>query len=183
MDAKTQPGKRWLVPALLGVIIVLLAVVLAVVLGRGSNPVESIDISDGAVPKLGYAEGVTVVDDPDALQKAVDDMYAKAAEGNIALEYRNEATSDDGETFQCYIANALANSYDMYIDVYEDKALSNEIFLSGLFRPGEAFREIKLNQKLDPGTHQVYVAFTQVNEDLETIHGQVLVTMDFIVSE
>ena len=182
MDAKTQSGKRWLVPALLGVIIVLLIVVLAVVLGRG-KPVESIDISDGAVPKLGYAEGVTMVDDPDALQKAVDDMYAKAAEGNIALEYRNEAVSEDGQTFECYVANSLANSYDMYIDIYDDNTLSNEIFLSGLFRPGEAFREIKLNQKLDPGTHTVYVAFTQVEEDLATIHGQVLVTMDFIVTE
>ena len=114
MEAKNQSAKRWLVPMLLGVIIVLLAVVLIVFLGR--KP-ETLDTNEADAPKLGYAEGVTVVDDPDALQKAVDEMYAKAAEGTMALEYQNDANSEDGKTFSCYIANAVANSYDMYIDL------------------------------------------------------------------
>ncbi|MDE6997798.1 MAG: hypothetical protein K2P04_07990 [Oscillospiraceae bacterium] len=180
MEAKNQSAKRWLVPMLLGVIIVLLAVVLIVFLGR--KP-ETLDTNEADAPKLGYAEGVTVVDDPDALQKAVDEMYAKAAEGTMALEYQNDANSEDGKTFSCYIANAVANSYDMYIDIYADQALTDEIYLSGLVRPGSAFREITLENALEPGTHRVYVAFTQVEEDLTTIHGQVMVTMDFIVAE
>ena len=31
-----------------------------------------------ATPKIAYAEGVTAVEDPDALQKAVDEMYEQA---------------------------------------------------------------------------------------------------------
>ena len=179
MEPKPQSSKRWLVPALLGVIVILLVVVILVMTRRES---ETVNVADGAVPKIGYAEGVTVVDDPDALQKAVDEMYAKAAEGTMALEYQNEANSEDGKNFSCYIANAAANSYDMYIDIYADQALTDEIYLSGLVRPGSAFREITLEDTLDPGTHRVYVAFTQVEEDLATIHGQVMVTMDFIVA-
>lgn len=180
MEPKTQSAKRWLIPALLGVIILLLVVVLVVVLGR--RPETLSDIADGGVPKIGYAEGVTVVNDPDALQKAVDEMYAKAAEGNIMLEYSNDATSKDGETFECYIANAAENSYDMYIQMFADQELTDQLLLTGLLRPGTAFKSITLEHPLDPGTHRVYVAFTQVEEDLATIHGQVMVTMDLTVT-
>lgn len=180
MDAKNQSAKRWIVPALLGVVILLLIVVVVLFLNRG--PEELVNIADGDVPKLGYAEGVTVVNDPDALQKAVDEMYAKAAEGNIMLEYANDATSTDGETFECYIANAVENSYDMYIQMFADSELTDQLLLTGLLRPGTAFDSITLDHALDPGTHRVYVAFTQVEEDLATIHGQVMVTMDLTVA-
>lgn len=180
MEPKTQNQKRWLVPALLGVIVLLLIVVIVVVT-RPAPELTSID--DTGVPKIGYAEGVTMVNDPDALQKAVDEMYAKAAEGNIMLEYSNDATSKDGETFECYIANAVENSYDMYIQMFADSALTDQLLLTGLLRPGTAFDSITLDHALDPGTHRVYVAFTQVEEDLATIHGQVMVTMDLTVAE
>lgn len=179
MEAKNQSQKRWVVPALLGVIVILLVVVIIVLTRRNAEPV---DTNDGATPKIGYAEGVTVVNDPDALQKAVDDMYAKAAEGNIMLEYSNDAESTDGETFSCYIANAAENSYDMYVQMFADSALTDQLLLTGLLRPGTAFDSITLEHALDPGTHRVYVAFTQVEEDLATIHGQVMVTMDLTVA-
>ncbi len=134
-------------------------------------------------PKIGYAEGVTVVEDPDALQKTVDEMYEKAAEGGVGLEYKNDAFSSDGEKFECYIANAAKNKYDMYIQIFADSGLTDELFLSQLLRPGTAFDNITLEHKLDPGDHRVYVAFTQVEEDLETIHAQVMVTMDFHVTK
>lgn len=180
MESKTQNQKRWLVPALLGVVIVLLLLIVVLFAGRGQEPVN---IQDGDVPKLGYAEGVTVVNDPDALQKAVDEMFAKAAEGNIMLEYSNDAASTDGQNFDCYIANAAENSYDMYIQMFADSELTDQLLLTGLLRPGTAFDSITLERPLDPGTHRVYVAFTQVEEDLATIHGQVMVTMDLTVSE
>lgn len=178
MDAKNQNAKRWLVPALLGVVIVLLLLIAALFLNREQ---ETVDISDGDVPKLGYAEGVTVVEDPDALQKAVDEMYKKAREPGISLEYKGVASSEDGENFSCYIANAADNAYDMYIQIFGDAELTDQLFLSGLLRPGSAFDNITLEHSLDPGSHTVYVAFTQVEEDLQTVHGQVLVTMEFSV--
>lgn len=180
MEPKTQPAKRWLVPALVAVIAVLIIALFAM---RSCAPAETVSIQDGDVPKIGYAEGVTVVADPEALQKAVDEMYAKATEGNIMLEYANDAASTDGETFSCYIANAVENSYDMYIQMFADSALTDQLLLSGLLRPGTAFESITLEHSLDPGTHRVYVAFTQVEEDLATIHGQVMVTMDLTVTD
>lgn len=185
MEQKTQSNQRRNTT----VIIILLVIVIALLGGilifslRNRDSGGEMSIGDNATPKIGYAEGVTVVNDPDALQKAVDEMFAKAAEGNIMLEYSNDATSKDGQTFDCYIANALENSYDMYIQMFADAELTDQLLLTGLIRPGSAFDNITLERALDPGTHQVYVAFTQVEEDLATIHGQVMVTMDLTVAE
>ena len=165
MEPKTQSGKKWLVPALLVVIIALLAAVLFM-RSCQAEPAKT-DAPEDSTPKIGYAQGVTAVEDPDALQKAVDEMYAEAAKGGITLEYKNDASSDDGENFTCYIANAVENKYDMYIQIFADIDLTDHI---------------TLDHALDPGTHEVYVAFTQVEEDLETIHSQVVVTMNFSVS-
>jgi len=181
MEEKTQSKQRWLIPALLAVVILLLAVILVFVMKPGEEPAA--DAPDTGAPKLGYAEGTTVVEDPDALQKAVDEMFKKAAEGNIALEYKNDASSTDGTNFTCYIANAVENSYDMYIQIFADQELTDQLLLTGLLRPGSALDNITLEHSLDPGTHRVYVAFTQVEEDLETLHAQVFVTMDFTVTE
>lgn len=131
--------------------------------------------------KLAYANSVTVVEDPDALQKLVDEMYSKDDSG-ITLEYKGEAFSTDGENFSCYIANAVENKYDMYFGIYADANYTDELFLSDLLRPGTAFDSVKLSRKLEPGDHEVNVAFTQVEEDLETLHAQTFVSMTFTVS-
>ena len=132
--------------------------------------------------RIGYQEGTTVVEDPDALQKAVDEMAEKAKD-TIGLEYKNDAFSADGIDYECYIANAERNQYDMFIDIYSDAELTDEIFLSGLIPPGRALDHIHLNHALEPGANTVYVAFTQVEEaeDDLAIHAQVIVTMVFNV--
>lgn len=179
MEPKNQPAKqRWLVPALLVVIIALLAALLFM----RSCQADTTDIPDDGTPKIAYAEGTTVVEDPDALQKAVDEMYANAAQEGVPLSYRNDATSEDGENFTCYIANPASSHYDMYIQIFADESFTDQLFLSGLLPPGRAFDTIKLDHALETGTHRVIVAITQVEEDLSTIHAQVMVTMDFTVT-
>lgn len=42
--------------------------------------------------KIDYAEGVTVVEDPNALQKAVDDMIEKSSQ-TVGLEYKSQSAS------------------------------------------------------------------------------------------
>lgn len=132
--------------------------------------------------KIGYAEGVTVVEDPNELQKAVDEMIAKSQD-TMGLEYKNEAVSEDGINFTCYIANALSNEYDMFIALYGDEELTDELFLSGLLRPGTAFDHVTLSHPLEPGTHTVYTAFTQVEEvdGEQAIHAQIIVVINFTV--
>ncbi len=180
----TQPKKRLspLTLVLIIIIVLLLAVAafLAVSKFGGKEP-ETENLGDASTPLIGYEEGVTVVDDQDALQKAVDEAYAKAAEGGVPVEFQNGATSTDGESFECYIANPTVSKYDIYIQIFSDVELSDQLYLSKLIPPGSAKRELKLDKKLEPGTHRVYVVYTQVEEDHATARQQATVTMDFTV--
>jgi len=134
--------------------------------------------------RVGYAtEGVTVVDDPNALQKAVDEMYEKSQRQGMTLSYTNDAYSTDGVTFDCYLANHPDNDYDMFVAIYADEEYTDELYLSQLLRPGTAFNEIKLERALTPGDHTVHAAYTLVEEadGQQSIHDQQLVTMVFHV--
>jgi len=139
-------------------------------------------------PKLqvGYAsEGVTAVEDPEAMSKALDELYDKLQDEKIALSYKYEAFSDNGQDFTCYIANSPDNApYDLFIGIYADEEFNDCLFLSQLLRPGSAFESVKLNRALEPGTHSLYVVFTTVEttEEEQIIHGEVAVKMDFNVS-
>jgi hypothetical protein len=134
--------------------------------------------------RIGYAsEGITAVDDPKALEKAVEAMYEAAQTPGIGLEYENDAYSEDGINFDCYIANSGMNQYDMFIAIYGDANYQDELFLSQLIRPGQAFNNITLNHALPLGDNTVYCAFTQIEEvdGEQSMHDQVIVTLNFHV--
>ena len=184
MDA--QPKKRLSPLTLVLIIIIVLLLAVAVFLavsklGAEKEP-EAESLGNPSTPLIGYEEGVTVVDDQDALQKAVDDMYEKAKEEGVPIEYQNGASSTDGENFSCYIANPAKADYDIFLTIFSDAELTDQLYLSTLIPPGSAKREIKLDRPLSPGTHSVYLVYTQVEDDHATIHQQVVVTMDFTVT-
>lgn len=178
-------GKAPLIAAVCAASVAVAAASAAVVVvtmsaNRGETPTETNDV---AAPRVAYAtEGVTVVEDPDELSRMVQEMYKNV--GNMmALEYKNDAYSEDGRDFECYIANASGNEYDMFIAIYADAEYTEELFLSQLLRPGSAFERVELERALEKGDHTVYVAFTQVDEEdgEQVIHEQSKVTMTFHV--
>ena len=128
-------------------------------------------------PGLKYAtEGVVVMSDSDGIY---DELIADEA---IALEFKNDAYSVDGQTFKCYVGNSPINQYDMFLIIYADPEMTDLICTTGLVIPGNAFEVLTLDRALEPGDHMVYVAYTQVT-DPETIHAQTFHTMDFHVKE
>lgn len=118
------------------------------------------------------------------LDSAMDDAQKNAQSGNIALRFKNDAYSEDGQLFECYIMNSQLNVYDMSITIYGDEELTDELFSSGLIEPGRGFDQLKLNHSLEKGNHTVYVMLTQVDTDdegVQTIVGQASHTMTFCV--
>lgn len=166
---------------ILVIVIVLLVLVVgtlaAVVLLRQEEESQS---------RIGYSTSVGVMLTEEELQAAMDEAQQNAKSGGVALRYKNGAFSEDGENFDCYIVNSEGNIYDMFIAIYTDLAMKDQVFLSGLIPPGSGFEQITLDRKLEKGTHTVYVAVTQVERDEqgnETIANQVVHTMDFTVSQ
>jgi hypothetical protein len=163
-----------------------LALALAVALsGCGKKAQEETEEEDNGL-QIGYAtKGVVMTDDPDALQKAYDEAVAEGRGQKIGLLYQPEARSTDGVTFQCHIGNSTSNVDDLFLAIYGDPDLTDELFLSELLRPGTAFEEITLEHSLPAGRNTVYAAFTTVVQDEGElkIHNQAIVTIDFIVNE
>lgn len=179
---QSQSNQRKII-ILLAALLVLLIAVLAVVLLRGGN---SEDIPDGSAPLIGYETEATVMLDQDALQAAIDEALANAQDSMVSLEYKNNAYSSDGKTFSCYIVNAASNLYDMFLTIYADVDMTDQIFLSGLIPPGSGFEEITLDHELAEGDHTVCVAVTQVDTEedgTQVIKNQVVHTMEFHVTK
>lgn len=185
MDSSAQEKKVPLstkkVIIIAAVIIAILLIVVIVLLTHSQQNVE-----DGTTPQIGYAADATVFLDEDALQGAMDEAMQNAANNSVALRYQNNAYSDDGINFECYIANSTSNLYDMFLAIYADAELTDQIFLSELIRPGSGFEKLKLEHALEPGVNTVYVAATLVDTEedgTQVIKSQVVHTMDFHVTE
>lgn len=161
------------------------AVAVAVAIGIGVFALTGRDDQESG-PTIGYASEATVMLDENSIQAAVDEAQENAKNGMVALQYQNEAFSSDGKTFSCYIANAPANLYDMFLTIFTDAEMTDQIFLSGLVPPGSGFEEITLDRALDPGDHTVYVAVTQVETDddgAQIMRNQVAHTIEFHVEQ
>jgi hypothetical protein len=165
-------------------VIIAAAVVVAVVVAAAVMIVRSQASSDSGI---GYATEARVMLDQDSLQAAMDKAMENAENGNVSLLYKDNAYSTDGTNFECYIVNSASNAYDMYLTIYSDLDMTDELFMSKLVPPGSGFESIKLEHSLDYGDHTVYVVLTQVDTDevsgAQTIRNQVVHTMDFHVQK
>lgn len=184
MDKEKKNSKRlWIILAsVVGILLIAAIVVLVVVLIKTrsrdtldtSSNVESVQ---GGV--IGYEANVVTTDE-DTLQRLVDEMVEKAAEGTMALEMKTDAVSADGSIFDCYIANSVSNSYDMFVVIYLDET-EEELYRSGLIPLGSRIETFTSSVELSPGTHVGTIQYNQVENDKMTIHSQVNVGLQLIV--
>jgi len=129
--------------------------------------------------KLNY-DAAAVALDENGLEKQIDEMR-KNSEGNVSLEYKNEAQSTNGMDFECYLANSELNSEDMFIAVFTDANMTDQIYLSGLLKPGTSIQSFKSEIPFDKGSHSAVCMFTTVGDDHETMTSQLAVELKLIV--
>jgi len=160
----------------------LTALLLLLASGCGKAEEES-----GNTPTIGYAyDGVTIVDEQEDAEEVLRKMQEEADKSSISLSFKNQAFSTDGINFDCYLANPTENPYDMYIQIFADQAMTDEVFLSGLLRPGTAFETIALNHELNAGTHTGVCIFTLVDtaeDGTQTMMKQSSVEIQLFVAD
>jgi hypothetical protein len=167
------------------VIIAAVAVVLVVIVAAGVVVSKVLADKDNSGSAIGYSTEAQVLVTQEEIDKAAEEALANANNGDVALCYQNDAFSNDGSNFDCRILNSSGNIYDMFITIYSDLNLTDELFLSQLIPVGSGFEHITLEKPLENGDHTVYVALTQIKTDEETgeevVANQVIHTMDFHV--
>lgn len=180
MEAKKPLDKR-LIAVIVGLVVIIMAMAFFLLFRQ-----EPATVDDGDTPRVGYATDAKVMLDQDSLQAAMDAAMENAQDGNVSLLYKNNAYSTNGTDFECYIVNSASNKYDMFLTIYTDATMTDQLFLSGLVAPGSGFENITLDHALEPGDHEVVVAVTQVDNDengQQVIKNQVMHTMDFHVTQ
>lgn len=178
---KQKPLDKRLIAVIVGLVVIIMALVFFLLFRQ-----DTVDIEDGDIPRIGYATEATVMLDQNSLQAAMDEAMKNARDGNVALLYKDNAFSENGTDFSCYIANSASNKYDMFLTIYANAEMTDQIFLSGLVPPGSGFESIKLDHALETGDHEVVVVVTQVDNDengQQVIKNQVAHTMEFHVTK
>ena len=180
METKNPLDKR-LIAVIVGLVVIIMAMGFFLLFRQEPAPANA-----GGTPTVGYATDAKVMLDQNSLQAAMDEAMENAKDGNVSLLYQNNAYSENGTDFTCYIVNSAANKYDMFLTIFADEAMTDQIYLSGLVQPGSGFEQITLDKALEPGSHTVVVAVTQVDTDengQQVIKNQVAHTMDFHVTK
>jgi hypothetical protein len=119
--------------------------------------------------------------DEDSMSRALTDLAEKVKDGNMSLEMKTSAASNDGVNFACKLANPPENRYDMFMTLYLDDT-GEELYKSGLIPLGMEIGNFTINRKLDPGTYEATLVYTQVNDDKATVHASVNVGLTLEVS-
>lgn len=181
-DRKESQVQKRKIIIILSVIIILLAASMVVLVGMSlRSPKETIENIETEKQSNAMAyEANVVVGDKDSLQDAVDRLIEKAKEGQMSLEMKTEAYSDDGKRFTCHLANSIQNNYDMFMVLYLDNT-QQEIYRTGLIPIGSRIEEFTLKEALEPGRYEATLVYNQVEEDRETIHAQVNVGLVLVV--
>jgi hypothetical protein len=185
-DSKSKIGLIVLF-IVIGVLLIGGAVTLMIILSQKPANVQVQESSTTAVTteknplKLSYDVDAVALDEK-SLENQIDQLQ-KVAEGYITLEYQNDAFSEDGKVFSCYLANATENTEDMFIGIFTDATMAEQIYLSGLLKPGSVIQnftsEIPFEEK---GTYSAVAIFTTVDDDHETLTGQIPVAIKLTVN-
>lgn len=182
MDQEQKRKGSPLVLVLIIIIVVLVVAGAVLLLGKfGRKEPDEAPIGDGSTPLIAYQEGVTAIDDASALEDALKKDKELADEGGIPITFVNDANSADGKNIEGYIGNPERAKYDIYLQIFADAELTDQLYLSGLIPPGSVLKNLELERTLPAGDHRVYVAVTQVEDDHATMHAQTYITLDFHV--
>ena len=185
-NVKEKNSSKTVIIILIIVIVLLIAgggVAAMILLNKSSDDsVAEPDFDTNSNGLIHYDAAAVPVNEADYAER-IKELYEKAEEGYLTLQYKNEAYSEDGVHFICEIGNSAANHYDMYFNIYLDDSFQAQVLLTGLYRPGSGMESFESEITLEKGEYPAVLCLTQVEDDHSTMHGQTFVNINLIVGE
>lgn len=114
---------------------------------------------------------------PDKLKEWNESVLAEIEDNQVPIIFAPTATSVDGENFSCEIGNPAGAKYYIYLDMYSDTSLSEEVYLSGLLAPGQGITGFKTNKSFSTGETDIVLVITTVQDDRKTIVAQTMMVL------
>ena len=166
------------------IIVILLLIgggVIAFVLLSGDRPDDE-QVTPSGGGKVIPLEVTAGVLSPDKLQQWNESALQEAQDTQIPVSFSPTVTSSDGVNFDCEIGNPPGAKYYMYLDIYSDTTLEEEVYLSGLLAPGTGITSFTTSKTFPKGDTEGVLVLTTVREDQQTIVAQTMVALTLSVS-
>ena len=168
------------------VIILLLIVILLLLIGGGvflflnmNKPAENDNNTGGKQIPLEINAGVV---NPDKVKEWNEQAIKEMQDNEIPMIFSPTATSTDGVNFECEIGNPPGAKYYMYLDLYSDTSLEEEVYLSGLLEPGKGVTSFSTSKTFPKGETDAVLVLTTVRDDQKTLVAQTMVYLTLQVS-
>lgn len=119
----------------------------------------------------------------DKLKEWNESVLAEMEDYQIPIAFSPTATSTDGVNFSCEIGNPPGAKYYIYLDMYSDTSLEEEVYLSGLLEPGQGIFNFTTNRAFPKGETDIVLVISTVQDNRETIVAQTMMALTLQVSE
>ena len=160
-------------PSNSGVLIIIL--IAALLLLAGAVPVYFI-IRDSLPIEESSTSGGNVIP-----SEAKSNSDLSVQDNQIPISFDPVARSTDGENFTCAIGNPAGARYDMYLDMRADSALEEQVYMSGLLKPGQGITRFKTSKTFPKGDTDIVLVFTTVADDHKTLVAQTMMVLTLSV--
>lgn len=114
---------------------------------------------------------------PDKLKEWNESVLAEMEDNQIPIMFSPTAISKDGKNFSCEIGNPPGAKYYIYLDMYSDTTLSEEVYLSGLLDGGQGITTFETSKTFPKGETDIVLVVSTVQEDRKTIVAQTMVAL------
>lgn len=173
-----KSSKTVIILLIIVILLLLAAGIVAAVFLLKKDDAPLPDEGNGGI--IGYEAHVVNYEDA---QRVYDEMQKRADEGSVGVHYSINAYSEDGTHFTCMIENPVRNGYDMYLNIFKDETLTEQLLLTGLIPAGSGIEEFDSEIPLEPGEYKSVLVMTLVEDDHSTLHAQTKVILNLSVDE
>lgn len=163
---------------ILGLVIAVLAAVIIVMVLRGKKDTPA------QTPEEPEKRSTLITEDnaDEVLQEMADREYVEPGYYNVRMNTEWHFNSGDAESEDAYVANSEMNTSDVYFDVVLAEDETQVLYESPIIPVGSSMNKVKLNKKLDAGTHDCILIYHLVDENQETT-STLRVTLKIIVEK
>ncbi|MBQ7586839.1 MAG: hypothetical protein IJT37_02300 [Lachnospiraceae bacterium] len=163
---------------IMGAVIAILAAVIIVMALRGKKDTPA------QTPEEPEKRSTLITEDnaDEVLEEMGNREYVEPGYYNVRMNTEWHYKTGDAESEDSYVANSDMNTNDVYFDVVLAEDESQVLYKSPIIPVGKDINNIKLDKKLDAGTHECVMIYHLVDDKQETL-STLRVTLNIIVEK
>ena len=164
---------------IMGAVIAILAAVIIVMIVRGKKEETAVQ-----PPEEPEKRSTLITEDnaDEVLGEMADREYVEPGYYNVRMNTEWHFSSGDAESEDAYVENSEMNTNDVFYDVVLAEDESQVLYKSPIIPVGSSMHQVKLDKKLDAGTHDCIMIYHLVDDKQETI-STLRVTLKIIVEK